>query len=375
MDFTTVTPPAAAGMNPERIAELQQRASAQVRDGRALGMQVVVARHGQVVVDAALGAARRNPPAPVTAETLFYSWSVAKPITAMAVHLLIERGTLSLDTPIAEVWPAFAQEGKEAATVGHALSHRAGVPLTPPSLAWHQYASWTASVDAIAASHLSFQPGSAVQYHSLTFGWVLGEIVRRVDGRPIETFAREEFFIPLGMLHSTLKLPESLLTQTAELAASADFPDGMQAIQAWNLPLMRQAVIPAAGLHSTARDLARFYQMLLNDGELEGRCVLAPESIARARKPSTLPGEREQDTNELSHRAFGFSLGGHAQSLWGGEASGPTTFGHNGWATNASFADPERGLVCIILNNLMLDDEANNRRLRALTDLVFAACE
>jgi CubicO group peptidase (beta-lactamase class C family) len=121
--------------------------------------------------------------------------------------------------------------------------------------------------------------------------------------------------------------------------------------------------------------MARFYQMLLNGGELDGVRVLSPESIARARTRSSLPGETERDTGFPSFRAFGFSLGGNEFSLWGGEHSTVRTFGHNGWATNAAFADPDRELVCVIFNNLMLPDDANFERLTPLCALAFEACE
>jgi CubicO group peptidase (beta-lactamase class C family) len=374
VDFTNLAAPQTAGMDPALIAEVQRTVRAQVAEGLTPGTQVVVARHGKVVVDLALGIARLDPQTAVTAETLFYSWSVAKPITAMAIHLLIERGALGLDDRITKVWPEFGKHGKEVVTVRHVLAHRGGFPLTPPSLPWHQYANWEAAVHAMEDAPLAWQPGSAIQYHALNFGWTLGEVVRRVDGRPIEQFAREEFFVPLGMDHSYLRLPADKLERTADLTAPESFADASRAIRAWNLPLIRQAVIPAAGLHTTARDMARFYQMMLNAGELDGKRVLKADSIERARTPSYKPGERDLEWNQPAHFGHGLHLGGHADSIWGGTRSTERTFGHDGWATNASWADLDRGVLCVILNNGMLPDAENNARLRAVCDLVLDAC-
>jgi CubicO group peptidase (beta-lactamase class C family) len=374
MDFTNLASPQSVGMDPTLIAEIQRTVRAQVQDGLTPGTQVVVARHGQVVVDLALGLARLSPPVVVTPQTLFYSWSVAKPISAMAIHLLIERGKLGLDDPIAKVWPEFGKHGKEVVTVRQVLAHRGGFPLTPPSLKWQQYADWNAAVCAMEETPLAWQPGSAIQYHPLNFGWVLGEVVRRVAGRPIEQFAREEFFVPLGMDHSYLRLPMEKLAQTAELTAPESFVDAARAIQAWNLPLLRQAVIPAAGLHTTARDMARFYQMMLNGGELDGKRVLKPETIVQARTPSYRAGERDLEWNQPAHFGHGLHLGGYDESIWGGPRSTERTFGHNGWATNATWADVDRDVLGVILNNGMQPDPENVNRLRAIADLVMDAC-
>src|SRR5437667_11687778 len=123
--------PDSVGMDPRKIDDLQRQVKQQLATGLSPGTQVVVARHAQVVRDMALGMARADPPAPVTHDTLFYSWSVAKPVTAMAVHLLIERGQLALDDPLVKYWPEFGRHGKERVLVRHVLAHRAGFPLPP----------------------------------------------------------------------------------------------------------------------------------------------------------------------------------------------------------------------------------------------------
>jgi CubicO group peptidase (beta-lactamase class C family) len=327
------------------------------------------------VVDCCVGLARREPPVRVTPHTLFFGWSVAKPVVAMAIHLLVERGLLALDDPVARVWPEFAQNGKEHVTIRHVLAHRGGFPQTPESIAWEKIEDWSTAVQAMQELRLEWEPGTAVQYHPLNYGWVLGEVVRRVDGRPVEVFAAQEFFVPLGMSDTYLKVGNAELERAVEMYAPDNFDDGVQMAAFFNLPLIRRAVIPASNIHTTARDFGRFYQMLLNGGELDRVRVLAPASIAQARMRSSRPGERERDHHKLSYRAHGFNLGGHADSSWGGEKSSPTTFGYNGNASNAAWADPERNLVCVILNNGLLPDEANDRRIGEISSLVLAACD
>ncbi len=375
MDFTRLAAPESAGMNPQKIDALHHAIETQIADGLSPSAQVVVARHGQPVVDIALGVARRDPLMPVTHDTLFYSWSVGKPITAMAVHLLIERGQLSLDDPIVKHWPEFGKHGKDRVLVRHVLSHRAGFPISPESFHWYDYHDWDAAVRGMEDAELKFEPGSAVQYHALTFGWTLGELVRRADGRRIEDFVSDEFFLPLRMGNTHLKLPEELLPRTVELVAAPDDEDSIKGAALFNFPQMRCAVIPAAGLHTTARDLARFYQMLLNGGELHGARVFAPESIMRARTPSNLPNEVERDNGAPSHRSYGFDLGHHGSRMWGGERANAMTFGHNGWGTNMTWADPERDLLCVVLNNGMQNDVVNFNRLHALSELALEACD
>jgi CubicO group peptidase (beta-lactamase class C family) len=197
--------------------------------------------------------------------------------------------------------------------------------------------------------------------------------VRRVDGRTIDEFMRAEIFAPLKLRDSFLKLPDAELPRTVELVAAEDFKEGQQATLAWNTSLIRQAVIPAAGLHTPARDLAKFYQAMLNGGELDGVRVWKAETVMQARTPSYPSGERERESNLPAHRSHGFDLGGYAESIWGKRTT-TRTFGHNGWATNVAFADPDLDVICIILNNGMQPDVKNHWRLRAITDVVWEAC-
>lgn len=371
MDYSPLAAPESVQLKPDKIAELNRIVDAQIAEGLSPGMQVVIARHGQPVVDRAVGLARRAPPVPVDPHTLFFSWSVAKPIAALAAHLLVERGQIGLDDPIARAWPGFGKHGKDRVTVRHVLTHRAGFPGDARGQDPGGVADWDAVIRGVEELPLEWEPGTAVQYHALTFGWVLGELVRRVDGRPIEVFARDEFFIPLGMRDSYLKLTEAELARTVELTSPDDFADGVTASALFNIPAMRCVVVPAASMNTTARDLGRFYQMLLNGGELDGVRVLQAETVACARASSCLPDECERDNGLPAHRAHGFELGGYAGCIWG--KSRPTTFGHNGFGSNASWADPETGLVCVILNNGVLPEQKNDERLRQICETLWAA--
>ncbi len=374
MNFDCVDPPEAVGMAHDKITELDRIIESQVLAGLTPGMQVIIARHGQVVLDKAIGIARCQPLTPVTPQTLFYSWSTVKPITAMCIHLLVERGKLDLDDPIAKHWREFGKHGKDRVTVRHVLAHRGGFPTTPEAINHTDPGNWEAIIRVMEDIHLKWEPDSAIEYHPLNFGWVLAELLRRVDGRPIEIFMRDEFLRPLGMNDSYLKIDGAELSRTVELYAPADFADGVESATAFNRPIMRLAVIPAGGLHTTARDMARFYQMLLNGGELDRVRVLQAETIKRARTPAYKPGERERDNNLPAHKSLGFGLGGYAECMWGGANARISTFGHNGFATNVTFADVERDLICIVLNNGMQPDPVNDKRHRHICNTLWDAC-
>src|SRR5438105_980068 len=150
MNIQPLASPTTVQMDSDKLADLKCAVESMVADGTSPGVQLVVARHGQVVLDMALGQTLNDAQNDVNHRTLFYSWSVVKPITAMAVHLLIERGQIGMDTPVAEVWPEFGQHDKQRVTVGQVLAHRAGFPLVPPTLKWYDYANWEVATQAIA---------------------------------------------------------------------------------------------------------------------------------------------------------------------------------------------------------------------------------
>src|SRR5215470_6144013 len=162
-----------------------------------LGAALAIVLDGEPVVDLFAGHADPARTRPWTRDTLTHTYSVTKGMTVLCAHRLLERGALELDAPVARYWPEFAQAGKAAISVRWLLSHRAGLqalvqPLPPAT----QY-DWTAMCAALAAAAPCLEPGR-LGYHPVTYGWLVGELVRRIDGRSLGTFFREEIAAPLG---------------------------------------------------------------------------------------------------------------------------------------------------------------------------------
>ena len=158
----------------------------QVATGPEVGLQVAAYHRGELVVDAWSGVADVATGRPIEGDTVFVTFSVSKGVTATIVHLLAERGQLDYDAPIARVWPAFAKHGKERITIRQALTHSAGLAHLPLDLRPDEVIDWDRMCAIMEEATPAWEPGTKTGYHALTFGWILGEFVRRVDGRPIE---------------------------------------------------------------------------------------------------------------------------------------------------------------------------------------------
>jgi CubicO group peptidase (beta-lactamase class C family) len=172
--------------------QVQEAIDGLVASGVERGLQVVAYRHGEPVVDAVAGVADHETRRPLTPETPIYVYSVGKGATATVAHVLVERGAFDYDTPIVELWPEFGAHGKETATVRHALTHTVGVPGIPADTTPEDLCDWDKMCDVIADSEPWWEPGRRTAYHAYTFGYIVGEIVRRATGRPISQVLREE---------------------------------------------------------------------------------------------------------------------------------------------------------------------------------------
>ncbi len=204
-------------MNEAANAAVQAGLERLVADGSQLGLQVAAYLHGELVVDAWAGVADRATGQPVTGETLFPVWSVTKGITATCLHLLAARGHVDYDAPVARYWPAFGAWGKARATVGDALTHCAGVPQLPAGTTPEALCDWEHMSAAIADLRPLFEPGTQTAYHAWTFGWIVGEVLRRVDGRPIAQFVQEEVCTPLGIQDLSLGIPDKVEPRVAHV--------------------------------------------------------------------------------------------------------------------------------------------------------------
>jgi len=333
--------------------------------GVETGLQVAAYLDGELIADTWAGIADEATGSPVTGDTLFTSWSTTKGFAATCIHLLAERGQVDYDTPIAVYWPEFAVNGKAQITIRHALTHTAGIPQMPKDVTVEMMTDWTAMCTAIANHAPLWQPGTMVGYHAWTFGWLLGEIVRRVDGRPLAQFAREELCQPLGIEDFYLGIPDDVEPRVAMLRQEVDplanaAPDtpGLQVTPAHvasakvvNRPDFRRASIPGGGGIMNARAIARHYALLAGHGAVDGVRLLSPERVDQMRTCQTagLTGF----FGGVAYFGLGYGLGGDPAQGADVAMASPGAFGHGGYGGSLGFADPERRLSFGLTKNLM----------------------
>jgi CubicO group peptidase (beta-lactamase class C family) len=334
---------------------------------RGAAAQICVLRDGQVVLDHAAGC---------RPDALFWIFSASKPFVALLVHLLAQRGRLSLDDRVARHWPEFGQRGKEAITVRQVLQHRSGLPVArgrvPDALAM---TDWDRSIRHVERAAPRWPPGQVPAYHYISYGFNLGELVRRVAGAGVPEVLAAEFLGPLGLGDTFLGLPGALWPRHVPVRGRD--PAALITDVYVNRRATRQAVIPAAGVSTTARDLARFYQALLRGGELDGVRVLDAATIERARQPSS-DGETDRFLRLAIRWSQGFQLGGRgagpAASRPMGLLASPDTFGHNGSNCCIAWADPSRRLVFAYLTDRLSTGPPGARHLAAVADAIAGAC-
>ncbi len=320
-----------------------------VADTPEAGLQVAAYLNGKLVIDAWAGVADAASGRPVDGDTLFMLSSTTKGVTATCMHACVEKHGLDYDMPIVKVWPEFGQHGKEGATLRMALDHQTGVPQTPVGYTPEWLPDWDRMCAGIAALEPMFPVGGRTAYASLNYGYINGEILRRVDGRSIAQFLQEEICQPLGINGAYLGVPDSELHRSAVLidappappewdASLPGEPAGSHVAKVFNQREVLQASIPGSGGSFSARGLARHYAMLANWGELDGVRILAGERICQAIELQSL--EMDEIYKIRVRRALGYRRGKDC-----GPLASPAAFGHVGGGGSFGYADPSRKLA------------------------------
>jgi CubicO group peptidase (beta-lactamase class C family) len=331
--------------------------------------QLCIVARGRIVLNEAFGC---------LPDALFFLFSASKPLVALLVHLLAQRGELALDDRVAAYWPQFGQGGKQDITIRQVLQHRSGLPVARGfALDALVMTDWAASVRALEAATPSFPPGSVPAYHVLSYGFILGELVQRVTGAPVRDVLRTELLGPLGLAESYLGLPASQWHRHVPVAGRG--PAELATQLMINRQAVRQAVIPAASVSATAYDLARLYQALLAGGELDGVRVLRPETIRQATSPSS-DGEVDRYLKLPVRWSEGFQLGGArpgpARAGGGyspmGSLASQSAFGHNGSYVCLGWADPERQVAVGYLTARLISRSAGARHMAAVSDAILS---
>ncbi|GII62369.1 esterase [Sphaerisporangium krabiense] len=357
------------------------------------GAAVSAYLHGRKVVDLWGGTADPRDGRPWDRDTVQVVYSTTKAVTAACAHLLAQRGELDLDAPVAEYWPEFAAHGKDRVRVRWLLTHQAGLPVLDRPLTPADAIAWEPVVAALAAQRPAWEPGTAHGYHAHTYGWLVGEVVRRVSGRSIGRFLADEIAAPLG-LDLWIGLPESerhrvsrIIAPPLDAPAVTDLdalPESVREVMAayadptsttvrsmmlftppldHNDPAEQSAEMPSTGGICTARSLARFYAALI--GEVDGHRVLTPETLAAATKEQTRGVDRVLRVPVRIATGFGLPT---PDAFW----YGPAAFGHPGYGGSLGFADPATGLAFgYVMNHLQ--DGTRDRRAAVLVDAVRSA--
>jgi CubicO group peptidase (beta-lactamase class C family) len=359
------------------------------RERGEIGAAVAVTLDGETAVDLWAGHADPARTRPWTRDSIVHVYSVTKGMTALCAHRLVERGALELDAPVARYWPEFAQRGKGEIPVRWLLSHRAGLPALRTPLPPAALYDWDAMAGALAAAEPCVPPGQ-LSYHPVTFGWLVGELVRRVDGRSLGRFFREEIAEPLGAsFHVGLSPAEE--KRCADITALEPPPDLIAAFGSeapaqpplvvlafanplgtgdHNSPQHRRAEIPAINGHGDALALARIYGALARGGEIGGVRVLSPGGIELARS------QQARDMDALMGVTVRMGLGYWlSQPGVPGFAFGPNegAFGHPGAGGSLGFADPRARIGFGYVTNRMGSSIEVDPRAQALIDALYAS--
>jgi len=326
-----------------------------------IGIQVAAYVGDELVIDSWTGDARTG--VAVDAATLFPVLSVSKAVTAVALHIQAERGLVDYDAPVALYWPEFGVKGKEHVTILHVLTHQSGVPGMPPATTPELMANWDWMVNQLAMLDPLCPPGTKNTYATYSFGWILGEVVRRTDPmhRPFDSFVREEITEPLGIDDLWIGLPPAQEHRVATLVGPFEQPtNSMRKIAVpdrvpvgpdlFNQAIVHQACIPSASGIANARAVARFFAMLANGGRL-GRVRLLSES--RVRLFTTLRPHSYDKDDILDDVALvgngGLWLSGRDPVV----GKGPNILYHTGGGGTYGWADLDTRVAVGICHNRM----------------------
>ena len=363
--------------------------------GSEVGAAIAVYVDKRAVVDLWAGHADAGRTRPWGRDTIVNLYSIGKAVSAVCALRLVEAGLLDLDAPVADYWPEFAQEGKGRIRVRHLLTHQAAVPAIArrlPSGTWNR---WDVMTEALAAQAPWWEPGEGHGYHVNTQGFLIGEVVRRVAGKTLGAYLRDnlggpagvDFFIGFGPeldARCAEVLPQAASAEGEELRRQLSVdpetlsglplmrvnayrnPPELSGIGVINSRQWRAAEVPSTNGHGNARAVARLFSALAGDGLLDGVRVLAPETIARAAE------EQVYGNDIVLGRPTRFGLGFQLTMAERPLGPNPRAFGHFGAGGSLGFADPDARVAFAYAMNQGRSGW-QHKHVRRLIDLVYAA--
>jgi CubicO group peptidase (beta-lactamase class C family) len=371
INATAEIDPREVGVEQAAIPRIWSAAENLYRSGVHPALQLCVRRHGAVLIDRAIGHVSGNGPddppgakkVPATPATPFNIFSASKAVTAMLIHLLDQRNLIRLDDPVCEYIPEFGTGSKQWITIRHVLTHRAGIPNVPPdAMELDLLHDEARIVRLLCEAQPVSRPGRQLAYHAITGGFVLAEVLRRVTGKPIRAFLEEEIRRPLG-LHwlsygvrraDTHKVALTYFTGPPAIPPLSTILQRALGVSLAAIPALVNdvrfltGVVPSANVITTANAMSRFYQLLLNGGELDGVRIFEPRTIRRA------VGEQSYLEMDFAlgipfRYGMGFMLGGEWFSPYGPDTR--HAFGHLGFTNIVCWADPERQVAAALMTS------------------------
>lgn len=384
------------GIFDARFAEVAREFEANFRDRDEVGASVCITLGGETVVDLWGGRVAREG-APWEEDTVCVVFSCTKGATAICAHILASRGKLDLDAPVAEYWPEFARKGKEAATVRMMLDHSVAVPAMREPLKQGAFADWEYMVERLEAEEPFWKPGVRNGYHMINFGWTVGEIVRRVSGKSLGTFFREEVAAPTGA-DFWIGTPEEVEERVAPVIYYTREP--VEPLSDFQIALVNDkssiqwlALMNGGGLQANSREwhaaeigggggisngrgLARIYAPLACGGSL-GEAKLV-DSVTLARMGEVSMATHEDATLLIPSRfALGFmkSMDNRGWKAGNNDSAilSSAAFGHVGAGGSIGFADPAEGMSFGYAMNRMGKGILMNERGQSLIDAAYRA--
>ena len=359
--------PALAGMTRQDVDAIWDSVENLYRTGVYPGLSFCMRRHGQKILNRAIGYSHGNGPPGnltdgpddekilMTPDTPVCQYSASKAITAMMMHLLAERGEVSLADPVVTYIPEFAVLGKYKITIDHILSHHGGVPAPPNGANPDILFDHDAFVKVICGIKPKSKDGGHMAYHAITGGTIMAEIIRRVTGKDIREMLMETVQKPLGFRYFNYGVPEADIPKVAKnydtglplvFPISAIVKRALSAswgevVRISNEPRFMRAIIPAANLVATADEMSQFFQVLLDGGELNGKRIFKPETVSRAVAPVAKMWFDGTMVVPMRYSA-GMMLGASPVGMWGPYTE--SAFGHIGFMNIFCWADPARDI-------------------------------
>ena len=361
--------PADAGMSKMGVESIWSAVEDLYRTGIHPAISFCLRRQGKIVLKRAIGHARGNGPGdgpdiekiPATPDTPICLFSASKAVTAMLIHLLVERGEINMMDPVSHYIPEFVSYGKEDIAIYHILSHRGGIHSLPRNIDPEIVFDHDAFTELLCKSKHVTQGGQRMAYHAITGGFILGEIVRRVTGGDIRELLVKTLKKPLGFRYFNYGTSDEDSNNVAVNYFSGwpvMFPFSIHINRALGAswkdivrisddPRFMKEIIPSGNMVSTADEMSRFFQLLLNRGELEGVRVFEPNTVRRA---TLAVGRLAIDRTVMLPMRYsaGLILGSNPMGMYGPFTQ--NAFGHPGFSNIICWADYDRDIAVSLLN-------------------------